>query len=244
MKTETVQPSLSLGYIYRYTNQINGMTYIGQTWDIANRRKYHESLSSKSCPRFLHALKKHGVDAFDFDIITTATNQGMLDALEMCYITVLNTLSPNGYNLKTGGYGGKHSDETKAKVAKAQRLKWEDDKYREKGLKQVQEMSQSNIGKHRSIETRTKMSESSKGKAKSIEARQNMSKAQSGKKRSPKTRAKMSKSRTGEQNHMYGKKHTPDAIKKMSEAKRGMNHPMYGKRRNKKSSPLQIKLFD
>ena len=55
------------GYIYKFINRINGKKYIGQTNNIENRYKAH--LSSKRNDPFHNALRKYGIENFDFEVI-------------------------------------------------------------------------------------------------------------------------------------------------------------------------------
>lgn len=101
--------------IYKITNNINGMSYIGQSNNPQNRWKQHISVSkSKGNDKksYIHnAIHKFGVDNFTFSII------GWFDDYndkEKYYIKEYNTLYPNGYNLTDGGeepphkYGEEH----------------------------------------------------------------------------------------------------------------------------------------
>lgn len=103
-----------MGYIYLITNTINGMKYVGQTRcaDIETRWKCHKSCSKYSIGRFLlNAYEKYGIDNFKFQIICICFDEDC-DKYEIEYINKFNTLSPNGYNLKTGGSYYKHHPDT------------------------------------------------------------------------------------------------------------------------------------
>jgi hypothetical protein len=52
-----------------------------------------------------NALRKYGVDSFQTCVIDTAESQEELDRLEAYYIESWGTLTPNGYNLRSGGKG-------------------------------------------------------------------------------------------------------------------------------------------
>ena len=210
MKTET-------GYIYRYTHRDSGKAYIGQTWDIKRRRQRHESLSQEDCRRFYNALKRHGVEAFDFDIICTANDQAILDALEICYINALNTLHPNGYNLTTGGNGGSPSDEARLNMSKNNARYWQ--------------------GKHRSPETRRKLSEANKGKPghpHTIETRKKISESHRGKTISAEHYRKMDEGRKRNPPGHQGKRHTAETRRKMSE-NNAMRRPEVRKKKSEAS---------
>ena len=93
-------------YIYMATDVTNGMSYIGQTYDMKNRRKLHERCRPEDDCFFHRAIQAHGVDSFRWEIIDTASTCEEADAKEIEYISQLDTLNPNGYNMKMGGQGG------------------------------------------------------------------------------------------------------------------------------------------
>lgn len=104
-----------MGYIYCITNTISGKKYIGQTRckDIEERWKCHKQMREYSIGRYLlNAYRHYGIENFKFNIICICFDEGC-DRFEEGYITKYNTLSPNGYNLKGGGYFTKHHDDTR-----------------------------------------------------------------------------------------------------------------------------------
>lgn len=106
--------------IYKATNKINGMSYIGQTiYSLNNRISRHkcDSLNNRDNMYFHRAIRKYGIDNFDWDIIDKADNIDELNRLEIYYIGWYDTYN-NGYNLTLGGksnVGYKHSEESKRK---------------------------------------------------------------------------------------------------------------------------------
>lgn len=94
--------------IYLVTNKINGKKYIGQTKRNPNDR-WNEHVGEamrkpgeKTCA--LHyAIKKHGVEAFIFEVIQECSSREDLNDSERTYIRVFNTLLPVGYNMTIGG---------------------------------------------------------------------------------------------------------------------------------------------
>lgn len=85
--------------IYRITNNINGMVYIGQTRrTVAERVKQHIYQQSK----IGKAMTKYGTENFSVDVIDRAETQEELDALERFWIAFYNTCE-NGYNTLIGG---------------------------------------------------------------------------------------------------------------------------------------------
>lgn len=126
--------------IYIITNTCNDKVYIGQTWRaIIKRLVEHKYLNNKGCLNLHRAMNKYGRDNFSIKELNCAYNQKDADKLEILYILQYNSTN-NGYNICEGGSHGKHSNETKQKIAL------------------------SHIGKTHSIDTIQKMSKSQKGR--------------------------------------------------------------------------------
>jgi len=114
-----------MGYLYKITNKVNNKAYIGVTIQHnyqARWRKHINSLNYKEgCPLLKRAMKKHGVDQFEFKIILICFDEDLV-AYEKEYIQKYNTRVPNGYNILLGGQigdghvGFKHSPETIEKI--------------------------------------------------------------------------------------------------------------------------------
>ena len=118
-----------MGCIYKITNCINQKSYIGLTInDVETRFKKHKSMIySNGCSALYEAFKKYGVENFIIETICFSSNKKELMNLEKHYISELNTLSPNGYNLTSGGENCKVTDETKKKISKSlkgRKIKW------------------------------------------------------------------------------------------------------------------------
>ena len=131
-----------IGYIYKYTNLINGKIYIGKTYRL-NKRKY-EHKHREVNTYFHNALKKYGFENFKYEVIAQTDNDKTLNFLERYYIRKFNSFGENGYNLTLGGEGtlGKHlTEEQKKKVSEAQKGKVVTDETKMK-------MSLSGKGKH------------------------------------------------------------------------------------------------
>ena len=140
-----------MGYIYKIKNKIDNKIYIGQTTqDLESRWKGHRKNSS-NCRYLKSALKKYGVENFEFKLVCI-TFDNQLDDMEIKYIEQYNCLVPNGYNIRLGGNSGKHNEETKRKIGDTMKNKYKNG------------MVHSKLGKHPSEETRKKLSEARKGK--------------------------------------------------------------------------------
>lgn len=105
--------------IYVIENKINGKKYVGQTIHSLNRRWSLHCHYSSGCSAIHNAIEKHGKENFTIKVIDTASTRDELDEKEIYWINKLNTLKPNGYNLKSGGKHCVYSQETKDKISKA-----------------------------------------------------------------------------------------------------------------------------
>lgn len=100
--------------IYKHTSP-SGKSYIGQTNNYNKRCNHHRSVSS-NCRVFTNAIKYYGWDNFTHEILHKNLSLEEANELESICILEHNTLSPNGYNLKTGGLNSNHSQETIEKM--------------------------------------------------------------------------------------------------------------------------------
>jgi len=97
------------GVVYRITNKLNGMEYIGSTTDINKRKRQHFSVDKKHSKKPLYTdMRKDGVENFNFEILEKFESlKAMLDKEEYL-IRTKKTRFPNGYNLTNGGESGHH----------------------------------------------------------------------------------------------------------------------------------------
>lgn len=87
--------------IYTITNKINGKVYVGKTSRTASERWQEHTQKSKVASQYLaRAISKYGKHSFEFCVIDVAESPEMLSHKETFWINQLNTLAPNGYNLK------------------------------------------------------------------------------------------------------------------------------------------------
>jgi group I intron endonuclease len=63
------------------------------------------------------AILKHGSDNFEIKILSTCSSLEEMNHREQYYIRLFNTLSPLGYNVKSGGHNSRMSEETKKKIS-------------------------------------------------------------------------------------------------------------------------------
>ena len=118
--------------IYKITNLTNGKIYVGQSVShILNHKRYRpygregrfrchisEAFSTKkNQSHYLNnAIRKYGIESFTVDLLEYCEILNA-DERETYYIKELNSLYPNGYNLKNGGTTFTHCDESKKRVS-------------------------------------------------------------------------------------------------------------------------------
>jgi group I intron endonuclease len=91
-------------FIYKVTNNVNNLVYIGMTTtSIEERKKDHLKKSKKGKSyAFQNAIATYGIDAFKFEQIDTALTTDELAKKEKEYILEYNS-KEDGYNLSAGG---------------------------------------------------------------------------------------------------------------------------------------------
>lgn len=103
--------------IYKITNKINGKCYIGQTTEsMAKRWKRHIKKTSH-CTALKNAILKYGSENFTIEEISKAENLTQLNLLESEFIIKFNTLSPNGYNMTSGGENPAATDDVRKRLS-------------------------------------------------------------------------------------------------------------------------------
>ena len=129
------------GEIYMITDKINNKKYIGQTvcylssgrkYGITGRWNHHVSDANNYVDKgrhFCNAIRKYGKNNFNLEILLIC-NLSMMDYYEKKCIKLYNTISPNGYNLESGGSrtgtgigdNKRLHQDTKEKLSKSQRF--------------------------------------------------------------------------------------------------------------------------
>ena len=106
--------------IYKFTNKINGKSYIGCSIDIDKRYKYHIKYGKSVLNR---AFGKYGSENFTFEILLKCPSM-CFDYWEKHYILKYNSVVPNGYNIESGGYFSKEIPiETRIKISNSKKGK-------------------------------------------------------------------------------------------------------------------------
>jgi group I intron endonuclease len=130
--------------IYKITNLTTQKIYVGQAVShILNHKRYRpyghegrfrchisEAFSTKNnqCHFLNNAIRKYGAADFTVELIEYCEiNES--NEREIHYIKELNSLYPNGYNLKNGGAVFTHSDESKKRVSDGVISYFKDKKY-------------------------------------------------------------------------------------------------------------------
>lgn len=117
-----------MGSIYKITSP-DGKVYIGQTrndpkkrWSRhltnARRLKYNLDNGFNNCKDIYNSylyrsMIKHGIDNFVFEVIETDIPVDLLNEKEIAVIAQYNSIAPNGLNLRPGGDGSNHHEQTK-----------------------------------------------------------------------------------------------------------------------------------
>lgn len=126
VKSEIINNEFEKCTIYILRNKVNDKIYIGQTWNVMEDRMGKDGGKYSNSAYLYNAIQKHGVENFYYEMLAECTTQEEADKLESEYIIKYNSKNGEiGYNLKDGGRGGKHSEETKAKISKTLKMKAE-----------------------------------------------------------------------------------------------------------------------
>ena len=92
-------------YIYKITNKLNGMVYIGQAEDVERRWREHclESATDRRNTYLYNAMKKYGINNFKIETIDGPTNN--YNEREKYWISYYESYSDKtkGYNMTIGG---------------------------------------------------------------------------------------------------------------------------------------------
>ena len=107
--------------VYKWTSSTSGKSYIGITRHSIYRRAGLNMKHYKHSTAFWQAICKYGYDDFNVEILHKGLVKTDAIRLEIKAIKHHNTLSPNGYNLTTGGDAPEWSDESRQKVSRVKK---------------------------------------------------------------------------------------------------------------------------
>jgi len=185
-----------MGCIYRIINKIDGKSYIGQYCKDNPKQRFtnHKSRARKedSTEYLYRAIRKHGLENFDFTLICVCDNNELND-LEIKYIKEFNTFGQNGYNMTIGGQGiknYKHTPETIERLRVSSTGKFPDEETRKR-------ISEGLMGHGCSEETREKLRKASTGVSKKPETIEKLRLVSTGRVVSKETGEKLSKALSG-----------------------------------------------
>ena len=109
---------MSMYKVYKHTNKINNMVYIGITKNTLKNR-WRGGYNNNEL--FSNAISQYGKENFISEIIEDGLTKEQAEEKERYYISLYDSTNPKkGYNIDKGGtHHGEHTDETKAKISKA-----------------------------------------------------------------------------------------------------------------------------
>lgn len=111
--------------VYLAKNKINGKMYVGYSSKGLDYRITIHKYKSKSRKLLFHkAIVKYGISNFEWTILFESDSLEETKNMESYFILELNTISPFGYNLTSGGNGGTPNYETIMKIKNSLKDYW------------------------------------------------------------------------------------------------------------------------
>lgn len=120
-----------MGLVYKAVSP-SGKAYTGQTAKSLRKRwreHCNEAFENKrnGCTALNRAIRKYGADAFQLIVLEDGIDDADLDAREIHHIKAEKSLSPNGYNMTSGGKGALNPcQEWRVRQGKRKRDEWQD----------------------------------------------------------------------------------------------------------------------
>lgn len=155
--------------IYKITSP-TGRVYVGQSWNIENRRTQHARTDKRTHNYILaKSIKKYGWDAHIFEVIMSLPENTTQMQLDQCEIDCIESCRMFGFklmNLKEGGSKGKHCAESIARMTGIKRSEDCKEKHRINATGKIfseetrEKLRIANIGKKLSEEHKAKIKES------------------------------------------------------------------------------------
>ena len=207
--------------LYKITNLVNGKIYIG-----VHRTENLDDGYMGSGASIKAAIKKHGRDNFNKEILQLFDNEEAMFEAEAFIVNSDFVTSSETYNLITGGLGG--SSENGKFIGSWYRNKMATDpEFNAEMCKRISERSKRLEEEGRMFPNGTRGNW--KRRKNSPETRQKLSIANTGKKHSEETKRKISEAQVGKPRKM----HSEESKKKMSENRKGnasgVNNQNFGK---------------
>lgn len=201
-------------------NMVNGKVYIGQTVRSLKERMgkhLYDGLIAKKNNYFYNALRKYGKDNFSWNVLCECSSVNELNQKEIELIAEHRSTERDfGYNLKSGGLGGHHANETKEKIRIANTGYKHSDVAKKKMSVAKSGDGNPNFGKSHSEEWKEKISKSHTGFKHTQESIEKIRQKKIGFKHTEETKKKIGL-------FFRGKSLTEDHRKKLSEFQRSVN---------------------
>ena len=102
--------------VYLITNTINGKRYVGQTKRTLAAR-WWQHCKTKGCYYLHRAIQKYGKEHFSIETLCEPPTQELTNEMEEYCIARYNSVSPNGYNLTSGGKYPKFCKEMRQRMS-------------------------------------------------------------------------------------------------------------------------------
>jgi len=107
------------GVVYLITNIVNGLYYVGQTTNFRKRMVRHKRYEGGL---LAVAIREFGWDRFRVEILSECPDLNSLNHLERIWIILLRSREREfGYNLMSGGFGRKMSEQAIRNMSEAQK---------------------------------------------------------------------------------------------------------------------------
>jgi len=141
-----------MAYIYCIKNKTTKKSYIGESKgkDVKWRWNEHKKTieKNKGCPALRDAVKKYGIENFEFSIIIICFDDERFK-YEKEYIKKYNSVVPNGYNITNGGEGGgfqgkTHTEQMKTDLRNKSKQKYIDNPELRKQISERNKIMMSN----------------------------------------------------------------------------------------------------
>jgi group I intron endonuclease len=117
--------------VYLLLNSCNAKCYVGQTRYNSLNKRWRPSLKNSANSYLKAAVKKHGPEAFQRQVLAECSTQAEADNLERLWIAVLRTYDRKcGYNIQRGGRKWKgldipcHTKRTLKRISESVRQWW------------------------------------------------------------------------------------------------------------------------
>jgi group I intron endonuclease len=126
--------------IYSARNKLNGKIYIGQTiQSLKNRKKQHKSeanIKRRLNNHFHNAIRKYGIEAFEWIVLKKCNNLGELNFWEKYYINQYKSNDKfSGYNSTDGGRTFEINDEVRKRLSASARKRCSSEQHIQKFIK-------------------------------------------------------------------------------------------------------------